>query len=279
MISGRFIKHAVDPKKSLEKTEIKSGQEILDDAQVQRARDRKEKVFVSTRVATWERYCKDIKQTIAKKMIYIEYSDPKPSNVDKLEYELNHVFKEIVLPRIEDELNKLKKLVAAQDKLEKRKEEFAERVEKLVEERERILKELVKPQKDRLTLEADKSRLEHEISRLKNPPTIDGMLEYFSRPNIYKNIESYLTAGKSATHQPIVDAVLAAIRNAINDDDNKFYLDFLSLVRQWLAKSTSPGQADPGWIVQWINNQSTRFQDAQKKLDRNIDALESGLYP
>lgn len=253
--------------------ERKSGKQLKKEVEVQKSRDRKEKIFVAMRVSEWERHLKESKRTLARKKTIIEYSDPKPNNLPELEADRDTLHN-IVIPRIEQELGKLKELVAAQTRLETRKVEFSRRVIEKITEREQVLKDLLPKRQELKTWESEKRDYERELTRASNRPSIDSVLEYFTK-DVYQRIADYLS--KADTHQTVIDAVIGHVRRAVDGGGPKFFEEFLNHVKQWLEKNQPSSKVDPGWIVQQINSQSSRFLDAEKKLNLAIASLESGL--
>jgi hypothetical protein len=253
--------------------EQKSGKQLMREVEIQKSRDRKEKIFVAMRVSDWENHLKQWKRTLARKKTIIEYSDPKPNNLPDLEADRDTLH-DIVIPRLEQELGKLKELVAAQTRLETRKIEFSRRVMENITERELILRDLLPKRQELAAWESKNREFERELTRATNRPSIDSVLEYFTK-DVYQRIADYLS--KANTHQAVIDAVIGHVRKAVDGSGPKFFEEFLKQIKQWLEKNQPSSKVDPTWIVQQISSQSRRFLDAEKKLGLAIASLESGL--
>ncbi len=251
----------------------KSGKQLMTEVEIQKSRDRKEKIFVSMRVSEWERYLKESKRRLARKKTIIEYSDPKPNNLPELEAERD-TLRHIVIPGMENELGKLKELAAAQTRLEIRKGEFSNRVAEKIRERDEVLKDLLPKRQELKTWESKKREYERELTRASNRPSVESVLDYFTK-DVYQRIADYLR--RAGTHQTVIDAVIGHVRKAVDGRGPKFFEEFLNRVKQWLEKNQPSSKVDPSWIVQQINSQSSRFLDAEKKLELAIASLESGL--
>lgn len=263
------LPEARDPAGTIEN---KTGKQLMGEVDAQRSRDRKEKIYVAMRVSDWEFHLKDLKRKLARKQTIITYSDPRPNNLADLERERD-TLQDIVIPRMQEELNKLKELVAAQNKLEQRKVAFSKRIAKKITDRDLLLKDLLPRRQELAKWESRRREVGRELVRVTKNPSLEDVKQYFTR-DIYSKVDDYLR--DADTPEPIRDAVRANLRNAFNDNHGMFFQEFLNVVNQWLAKNLS-AKADPSWIVGQISKLSTRFADAEKRLDRAIAALESGI--
>ena len=253
--------------------EQKSGKQLLGEVELQKGRDRKEKIFVTMRVSEWEYQLKELKRKLARKQTLINFTAPDAHNLAGLTI-ARDTLQDIVIPIMQKELDKLKELVAAQQKLEKRKQEFAARVAAKIADRDQLLNSLVPKRKELAKWEAKKKDAERDVARLTTQPTLNGVLDYLATSDVYNNIRNYLKAAN--THPEIIEAVIGHVQAAIDDQGWKFYVEFLTQITQWVEKNlSSVAKADPSWIVQWINGQSNRFLEADKKLAKIIATLES----
>lgn len=235
----------------------------------ERSRDRKEKIFVAMRVAEWERYRRELSQRILRKKNLL--GDPNATNRDLKTRELDDLEHKI-LPRLELELNQLKEFVAAQNKLEKRKEEFDKREKKLVAEQASCLIKLAPLEKQIKLQERDRKRIAATIARLSNPPQLTEILNHFSTADIYQEIRDRFTQGKVPADDKVVQSIIETVRETIGDKNNTLFSDLVRSVTQWDAQQNK----DPAWILGWIKGQAAKFQQVEKKLENVILALESG---
>src|SRR5687767_516466 len=232
------------------------------------ARDRKEKIFVTMRIAEWEEHRKVLKQKIAKKKSLLSDSNATNRDIKTKELEvLENMFRSL-----ESELEQLKALVSAQNKLEKRKEEFAKRVKENSKKKADILRDLEPLEKQIEKWEAEREKINAAIARLSSPPKLDDALAYFSGGDIYDKLSKQFGEGKWKVHEPVLDAIIVAVRDAFGDVTGSFRKEVLPYIAKW----RQPEKKDPTGLLQWIKSEADKFQRAQKKLAKTINALEDG---
>src|SRR5262245_60029450 len=137
-----------------------------------------------------------------------------------------------------------------------------------LDEQGKILRKL-QPLKKRIeNLEIEHKKIKNTIDLLKNPRRLDDILSYFTKANINREIRRrFAPAG-----EVVLDAVIDRIRPTIGDAMNDFHTELPTNIKLWIDR----GRKDKDPALAWVKDQSAKFQDAQKKLDKIVDVLEAG---
>ena len=238
-----------------------------------RARDRKERVYVAMRIAEWEQDRKELKQKIARRTNLLAVMDEKSKiKLDKKK-ELDALEK-TVLPALERELGELRKFVVAQSRLEKRKAEFEKRQKAKLAREAELLSDLAEPRRKIEQLEYEQKCLEREVARLISRPTPAEALQDIKKTDLYATIQGRLAASRYPVDPRVAKTIIDTVRTTIGDDDGGFFDALQQLVQPWIERG---GTSDFAWILSSLRNQSDRLRQAQKKLKNVVLSLEAGL--
>jgi hypothetical protein len=137
-----------------------------------------------------------------------------------------------------------------------------------LKERAKILRKLKPLQSQIESWEADRIKVEAVIARLNNQRRLEDALYYFSRTNINEEIRNRFAGADVAVLETIIDI----LRDSIIDPINNFHKNLPRTIQEW--KDRGSKAKDPA--LAWVKDQSAKFQDAHKKLEDVIHAVEAG---
>jgi hypothetical protein len=213
---------------------------------------RKEKYFVTQQVSLWEQYRKSLMQLIAQKQRRLNIMIPEHPKRPIETLELQRL-QNVTLAMAEEELERLYTFVSTYNKIEKRKLELYKARESAQTGSKGVRTKLDGVHTRRKPLETKHRETSAALGRLKTPPSLAPAEGYFSTEDV--------TAEIRARFPQIDQSVLNTI--------NSFHKDLAKIIRT---------TKDSAVKLVSIRNQVYKIQDARRKAEKQIIALESNLH-
>ena len=213
---------------------------------------RKEKYFVTQQVSLWEQHRKSLLQLVAQKQrrlnIMIPDHPKRPIETQELQRLQN-----VTLAIVEEELERLYTFVSTYNKIEKRKLELYKARESAQTGSKGVRAKLDGVRTQRKPLETKHRETSAALGRLKTPPDLASAEKYFSTEDV---------SGEIRARFPQIDqTVLSTI--------NSFHKDLAKIIRE---------TKDSAVKLVSLRNQVYKIQDARRKIEKQISALEANLH-
>ncbi|HLF73481.1 MAG TPA: hypothetical protein VI524_03995 [Anaerolineales bacterium] len=213
---------------------------------------RKEKYFVTQQVSLWEQHRKALLQEVARRQRRLNIMLPEHPKRPIEEQELQK-FQKVTLAIVEEELERLYAFVSTYNKIEKRKLELYKAQESAQTGSKGVRTKLDGVRMRLKPLEAKQGEVSAALARLRTPPDPASVEADFSSADV---------TGRIKARFPQVDqAVLSTI--------NSFHRDLAKIIRE---------TKDSAVKLISVRNQAYKIQDAKKKIEKQIIALESNLH-
>ena len=213
---------------------------------------RKEKYFVTQQVSLWEQYRKSLMQLVAQKQrrlnIMIPEHPKRPIETQELQRLQN-----VTLAIAEEELERLYTFVSTYNKIEKRKLELHRARESAQTGSIGVRTKLDGVRTRRRPLETNQRETSAALGRLKTLPNVASAEKYFSTEDV---------TGEVRARFPQIDQT---ILNTINS----FHKDLAKIIRE---------TRDSAVKLVSLKNQAYKIEDARRKIEKQIIALESNLH-
>lgn len=213
---------------------------------------RREKYFVTQQVYAWEQYRKGLIQQVAQKQRRLNIMVPEHPK-RPLETEQLQRLQNVTLAIVNDELERLYSFVSTYNKIENRKLELhkakqsAQTTRKGLQSRLDALQARIQP------LEEKQYELTSALARLKTPPDLQSAEAYFSTEDVSGQVRG--------RHPKLEDGVLTTI--------NSFHREMSRIIR---------GIKDSAVKLVSVRGQAYRLQDARRRLEKQLIALESNVH-
>jgi hypothetical protein len=213
---------------------------------------RKEKYFVTQQVSLWEQYRKSLIQLVAQKQrrlnIMIPEHPKRPIETQELQRLQN-----VTLAIVEEELERLYTFVSTYHKIEKRKFDLYKARESAQTGSMGVRTKLDGVHTRRRPLETKQRETSAALGRLKTPPNVASAEKYFSTEDV---------TGELRARFPQIDQT---VLNTINS----FHKDLAKIIRE---------TKDSAVKLVSLRNQVYKIEDARRKIEKQIIALESNLH-
>ena len=213
---------------------------------------RKEKYFVTQQVSLWEQYRKSLIQLVAQKQRRLNIMLPEHPKRPIETQELQRLQK-VTLAIADEELERLYTFVSTYNKIEKRKLELYKARESAQTGSMGVRTKLDGVHTRRRPLETKQRETSTALGRLRTPPNVASAEKYFSTEDV---------TGEIRDRFPQIDQT---VLNTINS----FHKDLAKIIRE---------TKDSAVKLVSIRNQVYKIEDARRKIEKQIIALESNLH-
>jgi hypothetical protein len=213
---------------------------------------RKEKYFVTQQVSLWEQYRKSLMELVAQKQRRLNIMIPEHPKRPVETQELQKL-QTVTLPIVEEELERLYTFISTYNKIEKRKLELYKARESAQTGSKGVRTKLDGVHIRRKPLETKHRETSAALGRLKTPPDLASAEKYFSTEDV---------TGEIHARFPQIDQT---VLNTINS----FHRALSKIIRE---------TKDSAVKLVSLKNQVYKIQDARRKIEKQIIALESNLH-